>query len=727
MSQFPIKTDGYCIDHFTNTIKDKIGDLEAEKLKNTACEIVKNCVDIYSNTFGDGDVGVNGKGIVTNHYKEKEKEIPNGTTGLIYGKVQSGKTNITIATLALAEANKFRCFIVLTSDNTSLGKQTAERFKSQLDGGPIACHWEEWKKDPVAFAHRRVMPYIKDDGVVLISTKNVHHLDNLLTVLKNSGAKNVPTIIFDDEADNASLNTNEARKSKQGNQNISDSTIFEKIGKIRKEVINHIYLQITATPQSLLLQNLDHPCKPAFCAALPQPGDSYMGGDLFFEEESPYCSIVRGEEIEELKTQNGSINPGDTWNIPSGLKLALCCFFLGAVYKMESNKDNEVKYSFLAHICHKRVNHSNLGKIISEFVLQLDKSLRDNSETIKKQEANKLLEQAYKELQKTSSNLPPLDNLTGKLKHKLRNAIPQVVNADNVDKELKYNPGMNILIGGNRLARGVTIEGLMVTYYGRDARQKTMDTVHQHARMFGYRQGLKDVTRLFLPQEILEDFRAIHEADEGMRQAIGDDLSQIKIQPVWIGRKLRATRANVLNPAAIGVFTPGSAIFPRDPFWKTSEVKQHREALDELLSEYRGDDIYHNIDIKFLLKVLTHMPSRYCPGYQWDDTRIQSVLNAMNAKGVNEGILNVRRGNKGDGLELKNQAIRPWKGSGYAFSKWISKPRELYPDCPTLVIMYQKGEKTNGWECPLYLPTLILPKSKFAFMFNNMNEGEESE
>ncbi|AFY91876.1 Z1 domain-containing protein [Chamaesiphon minutus] len=725
MSKLPIKTDGYCIDHFTNTIKAKIGDLEAEKLKNTACEIVQNCVDIYLNTFGDDDVGANGKGIVTNHYKGKG--IPDGTTGLIYGKVQSGKTNITVATLALAEANNFRCFIVLTSDNTSLGKQTAERFKSQLDGGPIVCHWEEWKRDPVDFARSRVIPYIKDDGVVLISTKNVHHLDNLLTVLKNSGAKNVPTIIFDDEADNASLNTNEARKSKQGNPNISDSTIFEKIGSIRKEVINHIYLQITATPQSLLLQNLDHPCKPAFCAALPQPGDSYMGGDLFFDEESPYCSIVRGEEIEELKTQNGYINPGDTWNIPSGLKLALCCFFLGAVYKMESNQDNDMKYSFLAHICHKKVNHSNLGRIISEFILQLDKALRDNSETINKKEANKLLEQAYKKLQKTSSDLPPLENLTEKLRYKLRNAIPQVVNADNVNKELKYNPGMNILIGGNRLARGVTIEGLMVTYYGRDARQKTMDTVHQHARMFGYRQGLKDVTRLFLPQEILEDFRAIHEADEGMRQAIGDDLSQIKIQPVWIGRQLRATRSNVLNPAAIGVLTPGSAIFPRDPLWKNSDVEQHTEALDELLSEYGGDDIYHNINIKFLLKVLTHMPSHYCSGYQWDDTRIQSVLKAMNAEGVNEGILNVRRGNKGDGLELKNQVIRPWKGSGYAFSKWISKPRELYPDCPILVVMYQKGEKINGWECPLYLPTLILPKSKFAFMFNNMNEGEESE
>jgi hypothetical protein len=108
----------------------------------------------------------------------------------------------------------------------------------------------------------------------------------------------------------------------------------------------------------------------------------------------------------------------------------------------------------------------------------------------------------------------------------------------------------------------------MVTYYGRDPKQKVMDTVHQHARMFGYRQELKDVTRLFLPQHILEDFRAIHEADEGMRQAIGDDPSNIKIKPVWVGRKLKQLVLMFLNPAAIDAFTPGSAIFPRDPLWK---------------------------------------------------------------------------------------------------------------------------------------------------------------
>jgi hypothetical protein len=320
------------------------------------------------------------------------------------------------------------------------------------------------------------------------------------------------------------------------------------------------------------------------------------------------------------------------------------------------------------------------------------------------------------------------------IEHELRNIKPNVIDASNPDKEPKYNPGMNnILIGGNRLGRGVTIDGLMVTYYGRDPKQKVMDTVHQHARMFGYRQELKDVTRLFLPKHILEDFRAIHEADEGMRQAIGDDLSNIQLKPVWVGRKLKPTRSNVLNPAEIDAFTPGSAIFPRDPLWKASEVSKHTEALNKLLTEYKGDDEYYEVDIDFLIQILEHMPSGRCPGYSWEDKRVKEALRAMKAEGIEKGMLNVRRGKEGKGLELSNR-LRPWQGSGFAQSEWISKPRRKYSKVPTLVVMYEKGDKKGkaegkgGWdEQALYLPTLIVPNKKFVFMFNYSDEPEELE
>lgn len=710
----PIETEGHCINEFLERIRSSRSDTEAQKLKQTAIDIVENCVNVYSQTFGSGDVGATGTGIVSTPYKNG---IPDSTTGLVYGKVQSGKTETTIATLAMAEANKFRCFIVLTSDNTWLGKQTANRFKVQLrEGGPVVYDWDQWRRDPIRFGDK-LRDYIDDTGVVLVSTKNVHHLENLLIVLRTAQAQCVPGLIFDDEADNASLNTNEAKQAKRGKNSVPDSSIFDLIGQIRKAVPNHIYLQITATPQSLLLQNLDHPCKPAFCV-LSKPGEAYMGGDLFFEPGSQHCYTVDPEELEQLK--GGEVNPGNSWDIPVGLRLALCCFFLGATYKMRSPEAQDATYSFLAHICHKRINHQNLEEVIRSFVVELDKALRDRLSPTKKEQALRWLNAAHTELRKTIPDLPPLNEFAAELKQKLRNAIPEVINADNPNKQPQYKPGMNILIGGNRLGRGVTIDGLMITYYGRDAKQKMMDTVHQHARMFGYRRKLKDVTRLFLPQHILEDFRAIHESDEGMRQAIGEDPNKnIQIKPVWIGRKLKPTRANILNPAEIGAFSPGISIFPRDPLWKAAEVREHTEALDKLLEKYNGDDEYHEVEIDFLVKILSHMPSNLCPGHRWEDKRVKEALEAMKVEGIQKGMLNVHRGKKGNGLDLENRLIRPWQGSGFAQSAWISKPKQKYPDVPTLVVMYEKGESKQGWQNqPLYLPTLVLPKNKFVFMFN---------
>ncbi len=183
-----------------------------------------------------------------------------------------------------------------------------------------------------------------------------------------------------------------------------------------------------------------------------------------------------------------------------------------------------------------------------------------------------------------------------------------------------------------------------------------------------------------------------------------------------------------MNPAAIDAFTPGSSIFPRDPLWKTSDVKQHTEILNNLLAEYKGDNEYYQVDIELLIQILEHLPSGYCPNYSWEDKRVKEALRAMKAEGIQKGILNVRRGQKNEGLDLSNKTDRPWQGSGFAQSEWISTPRKKYPGFPSLVVMYEKGEKKRNWDNqPLYLPTLILPKQKFVLMFNYSDNSQESE
>jgi hypothetical protein len=66
-------------------------------------------------------------------------------------------------------------------------------------------------------------------------------------------------------------------------------------------------------------------------------------------------------------------------------------FFLGSIYKIESTKSSDAKYSFLAHIDHKRITHSTLEKVIRSFVVELDKALREKSSPTKREEALKWL------------------------------------------------------------------------------------------------------------------------------------------------------------------------------------------------------------------------------------------------------------------------------------------------------------------------------------------------
>jgi hypothetical protein len=107
--------------------------------------------------------------------------------------------------------------------------------------------------------------------------------------------------------------------------------------------------------------------------------------------------------------------------------------------------------------------------------------------------------------------------------------------------------------------------------------------------------------------------------------------------------------------------------------------------------------------------------------------RVLQSLKAMQAQGLQKGRLNVRRGNGDKGLDMARQEPGKWFGYGFGTSKWLTNAKRDYPDVPTLVVAYQKGEKKKNWDDqPLYLPTLVLPKSKFVFMFNYSDEIEET-
>jgi len=329
-----------------------------------------------------------------------------------------------------------------------------------------------------------------------------------------------------------------------------------------------------------------------------------------------------------------------------------------------------------------------------------------------------MLEKAFRELERTERELPPLPELRTWIEMRLRNASPQIINADNPQREPNYRPGMNVLIGGNRLGRGVTIRGLMVTYYGRDPRTQMMDTVHQHARMFGYRRPLLSVTRVFSAAHLLNSFRAIHESDTGMREAIGDESATLRVKPVWVGPNLRPTRANVLNPADIGAMVGGRQIWPPHLRTRKVDVSENVTRLDELLSTFTDEREYYEVPIDRVVEILELIPSDPDPAYSWEDARVIEVLRAIQVEPVEifTGRLNVHRGRNGEGLE----ATRPVSSaSGFIAGPQQQEVRRRFPRQPTLILHREKGRRDDGWDNqPFWAPTLILPQVGFVFMFS---------
>lgn len=699
-----IRLDGACFRGFIQYLSSETSPASAREVETKAQDVVRSCVREYSSAYGRSEVGAAGSGRVAS--PPRPGEILNG---LLYGRVQSGKTNTSIATVALACANGFRCFVVLTSDNTWLGKQTADRFRDQLGrgDGPIVRAWDEWRSDPAGFADE-IEEYLGDTGVVLVSTKNGKNLENLIAVLKRAGADQVPGMILDDEADNASLNTNAARMA-SGSAD-EPSRIFALIGKVRAAIPSHIFVQITATPQSLLLQSLESNSRPRWSVLL-EPGEGYVGGDVFFAQNAPYAVTV-DDDLTPLR--GGKVSAGKDWHIPEGFAEAVCCFVTGTAARQIANPKSEV-LSMLIHIAHTKISHRAVKDTLKQYLAWLDKGLRGKLSVTDARRAERAIREAYDELAKTYKEIPGFGAVLEKLRSNLRNANPEIIDADNPNKKPEYHPGMNFLIGGNRLGRGVTIDGLVITYYARDAKSKVMDTVHQHARMFGYRRSLLPITRLFSPPNVLSALRDIHDSDTGTREAIVKQ-GIMSLKPVWVGQALKPTRAGVYNPAEVRAFPPGKALFPRDIVHDERVLKTYAK-LEALLRDFPNEDRYYEIPIDTLIKILELIPSDPVTDADWEDCRVRQVLQNMKVKPIDKtrGILNVRLGPNGTGFSISK---RDNQESGFAAGQEIGKMRDDYPDQPVLLLRKQGGQKEGGWKgLPFYAPTLILPKGRFAFLY----------
>ena len=463
-------------------------------------------------------------------------------TGLVVGYVQSGKTLSFTTVMALARDNSYQLVIVVAGTSKPLLDQSTQRLRRDLlvDDVEGSLRWvtytnptnnennhryiqqalEEWS-DPLVPAGEKAT-------VLITVMKNHRHLSNLVALLDRLDLTDVPTLIIDDEADQASLNT----LVKRGRE----STTYTRLLELRNVVPCHTFLQYTATPQAPLLINIIDALSPQFVEVL-EPGHDYIGGQTFFGDVHGLTRVIPLQDIPSDANQLSSP--------PPSLLAALRVFLVGvAVGLIQGRSATNARRSMLVHPSQRTDIQQRyrqwIGLVFDEWqrLLALAETDPDHVDLIDD------FREAYDDLARTLPDLPPFDQIVAILKRAFRQTSIEEVNArGGITPTLDWSRAYGwILVGGQAMDRGFTVEGLTVTYMPRGPGVGNADTIQQRARFFGYKRAYLGFCRIYLEQDALTAFEQYGNHEEEMRKQL-EDFSAT-------GRPLRDwKRAFVLSPA----------------------------------------------------------------------------------------------------------------------------------------------------------------------------------
>ena len=418
-------------------------------------------------------------------------------TGLALGKIQSGKTLSYTALIALAIDNGYRITVVLTGTKNALLEQNYARLRHDL--GTTRPNVTPFKNPTPAQDADVVAGVLHGGGhALIVLLKHRGRIDDAKRLLSSPELRGQPALIIDDEGDEASLNT----QFRRGHR----SAIYDSILRLRDTLQLHAYVAYTATPQAnLLIQGVDG-LSPDF-GVLIEPGAGYCGGSIFFGGE-------RDRYVRMLPAGEGDYT--DAAEIPEGLKMALATFLVGGAIR--HLRLAAAWHSMLIHNSNRRVDHERLQGAVRNLIGLWRETLDLPDTDPAAADLLALMRRAYDDLSTTVQNTPRWDEVSRQLRDEIRLEV-WMVNSLPLGRDPIATPFRlknNVLIGGNMLGRGVTIEELAVTYITRRAQGGTnADTMEQRARWFGYKTDYLDICRTFLTGQLCQDYTELlrHEDD----------------------------------------------------------------------------------------------------------------------------------------------------------------------------------------------------------------------
>jgi hypothetical protein len=310
------------------------------------------------------------------------------------------------------------------------------------------------------------------------------------------------------------------------------------------------------------------------------------------------------------------------------------------------------------------------------------------------------LREAYNDLGASIDDIPNFEEIVSFIKNDINSTNVQILNSENTDLP-SVSSTFNILIGGNRLGRGVTIGRLLVTYYGRSSKSPQIDTVLQHARMYGYRRKDAPHIRFYTTQNLFETFSNIYESDTQLRNMVFENYAA-KLHAILLNRSqntnLKPTRNNVLPLDQISLYLPGKRYFPYSP------ISSNVEILNALLMQYANNKKLNPVTIDSLIEIITLIKSEKLSGESWDDEAIKVCLKNLKTTHNNTGSLYVRLDRD---IKQGARAMLSEDDSKIFNSKY-----------PSLTMYRYIGSKDKGWDgTPIWVPNLRFPDGDQFYMY----------
>lgn len=582
--------------------------------------------------------------------------------GMVVGHVQSGKTSNYIGLINKATDAGYKLIIVIAGVHNSLRAQTQKRIDSGFTGMKSSDFFKghnkkgsgvkigvgEFEVDTEIFpftsseekgdfnkikASGPTIPIGKRNPVVFVIKKNKSVLESLITWLARYSTeeeglvkkiKNIPLLVIDDEADNASVNSGK------------DVEDIRTINRLIRTLLNlfqkNTFIGYTATPYANLFipdswskhfkteiegnhYHVGEDLFPRdFIVNIPAPSN-YIGASKIFgydnqESGESYdgLPIIRWAEDQEphfpkkINKKNSGDLPDD---IPKSLQTAIMSFIMTCAIRRTRGQKTKHN-SMLIHVALRVAWIDRIASLVNSELRSYKRQIKSGEGPLLRR-LQQLFEndfvpttediiESFKAYNDHKLKVHSWDEVKKELIHAVAKIEVRAVHGQKNTRGLEYadieeinydrykDQGFSVIaVGGNRLARGITLEGLSVSYYLRTSRM--YDSLMQMGRWFGYRPGYVDLCRLFTTNQLVSWYRHVTVATEEMRDDF-DEMAAQTMKPSDYKLKVR-THSGLLSITSASKMKE----FEKIKVGFSGDIKQTYSF------EKNGTTIQHNLEI----------------------------------------------------------------------------------------------------------------------------------